>query len=106
MPGELERSKKVLKGLDTSQKCVHAVLAWKSGMKSGAQMLTWDFNSFFVRYFNNRKLLLRLVVCFRPVLIPGIYSATDNILITFLAEAKYKGMSITGCCSKPEINVH
>lgn len=70
MLGELERSRKVFKGLDTSQKCVHAVLAWKSGMKSVAGMLTWDFNSFFVRYFNNRRLLLRLVICFRLVLIP------------------------------------
>lgn len=53
-------------------------------------MLTWDFNSFFVRYFNNRRLLLRLVVCFGLVV---NHFAVGTILITFLAEAKYKEMS-------------
>lgn len=93
MLGELERSRRVFKGLDTSQKCVHAVLAWKSGMKSAAWMLTWDLDSFFVRYFNNRRLILRLVLCFGRVLIPVNHFAVGTVLITFLAEAKYKGMS-------------
>lgn len=62
MLDELERSRKVFKALDTSQKCAHAVLAWKSGMKSTAQMLTWDFGSFFVRYFKNRSFFLGLIV--------------------------------------------
>lgn len=46
MLGELERPRKVFKSLDTSQKCIHAVLAGKSGIKSAAWMLTWDLNSF------------------------------------------------------------
>lgn len=96
MLGELERSRKVFKGLDTSQKCIHAVLAGKSGIKSAARMLTWDLNSFILRYFNNRRLLLRLVICFMLLLIPVNHLAVGTILITFLAEAKYKGMSRTG----------
>lgn len=100
MLGELERSRKVFKGLDTSQKCIHAVLAWKSGIKSAAWMLSWDFNSFFLRYFNNRRLLLRLVACFMLLLIPVIHLVVGIILITFLADAKYKGMSRTGSCRK------
>lgn len=98
MLGELERSRKVFKCLDTAQKCIHAVLAWKSGIKSAAWMLSWDFNSFFLRYFNNRRLLLRLVVCFMLLLIPVSHLAVGIILITFLAEVKYKGMSRTGSC--------
>lgn len=100
MLGELERSRKVFKGLDTAQKCIHAVLAWKSGIKSAAWMLSWDFNFFFLRYFNNRRLLLRLVACFILLLIPVNHLAVAIILITFLAEAKYKGMSRTGSCRK------
>lgn len=89
MLGELERSRKVFKGLDTSQKHVHAVLAWESGTKSASQMLTWDFDSFTVRCFNNRRLLLRLVH-FRLVLVHVNHSAVGTILIAFLAEAKYR----------------
>jgi len=65
-------------------------------MKSAAQMLTWDFDSFFVRYFNNRRLLLRLVVCFGLVLTPMDHFVVGTFLITFLAEAKYKRMSRIG----------
>lgn len=93
MLGELERSRKVCKGLDTSQKCIHAVLAWKSGIKSAAWMLSWDFNSFFLRYFINRRLLLRLVVYFMLLLTPVNHLAVGSILITFLAEVECKGMS-------------
>lgn len=105
MLGELERSRKVFKGLNAFQKYVHAVLAWKSGMKSAAQMLTWDFNSFFVRYFNITRFFLRLVVCFRLVLIPVSQFAVGAVLIVFLAEAKYTGMLKIGSCREPEINV-
>lgn len=96
MLGELERSRKVFKSLDTSQKCIHAVLAGKSGIKSAAWMLTWDLNSFILRYFNNRRLLLKLVICFMLLLIPVNHLAVGTISTTFLAEAKYKGMSRTG----------
>lgn len=103
-----------LKGLEKYSKAwilprnvYHDVLAWKSGIKSAAWMLSWDFNSFFLRYFNNRRLLLRLVVCFMLHLTPVKHLAVGNILITFLAEVTFNGMSRTGSCreKKPEINV-
>lgn len=58
-----------------------------------------------MRYFNITRFLLRLVVCFRLVLIPVSQFAVGTVLIAFLAEAKYKTMLKIGSFREPEINV-
>lgn len=57
-------------------------------MKSTDQMLTRDFNSFFVRYFNNRRLFLVLILYLGLVFMPLNHFAIDIFSVTFLVGAK------------------